>query len=103
MLYKTIVLELLKQHPTLHDRLRHQRLLLPLLEHLARKLKDRHHWWQEQIRPTKPGSQPRQLASEALEIALQELQDRLSSASVPDEHQPLSLDDAMAFLRLHTP
>ena len=75
MQYKTIVLELLQQTPQIYDQ---------LLENRTQ-------------------SDPSQIASEALEIALSELEDRLTSASPPDDHQPLSLDAAMAFIRGHTP
>ena len=50
-----------------------------------------------------PSSDPHQIASEALEMALQELADRLPSESPPDANETLSLDAAMAFLRRHTP
>ena len=51
----------------------------------------------------RPGSDPSQIASEALEMALKELEDRLPSASPQNDHEPLSLDAAMAFIRRHTP
>ena len=36
-------------------------------------------------------------------MALKELEDRLPSASPPDDSEALSLDEAMAFIRSHTP
>ena len=103
MHYKTMVLELLKQHPKTHNRLRKKRLLLPALDRYARALKASHEAWKDRLSRLKPGSDPSQIASEALEIALQELQDSLPSASPPDESEAISIEDAMAFLRRHTP
>jgi hypothetical protein len=41
--------------------------------------------------------------SEALELALQELLTQLPSGQTTDEQELLSLEDARAFLRGHTP
>lgn len=103
MQYKTIVLELLEQRPELHEQLKSQRILLATLEAYSLDLKTRHETWQAQLAKAKPGSDANQIASEALEIALQELENRLSSAEPPEEDGPLSLEGAMAFLRRHTP
>jgi hypothetical protein len=103
MQYKTICLELLQQRPQLHDRLRKHRMLLPTLELYASQLKASHQKWKELLSQANPGSDAMQIACEALEIVLKELQDRLPSASPPDESEPLSPDAAMAYLRPHTP
>jgi hypothetical protein len=103
MRYKTMVLELLQQCPVTYDRLRIHRTLLPTLEDMARELKDRHETWKEFLAQAKPGRDASQIASEALEIALKELTDRLPSEFPPDESEPPSLDGAMAFTRRHTP
>lgn len=103
MQYKTMVLELLQQCPEIHDQLRCRRMLLPTLERYAAQLKTRHEAWKNHLSQEKPGSDPSQITSEALEIALQELEDSLPSASPPDETEPLSLEAAMAFIRRHTP
>ncbi len=102
MQYKTIVLQLLEDRPELHEQLRSSRQLLSTLERLAKELKTSHEGWKDQISQARPGSEPSQIASEALEIALQELVDRLPTAS-PQNGDDLSLDSAMAFLRAHTP
>jgi len=101
MQYKTIILELLQQRPEMHEQLRKERKLLPALELYAKKLKTSHEAWKEQLSQAKPGSDPSQIASEALEMALKDLEDRLPSGS-PDDSTPLSLDEAMAFIRRHT-
>src|SRR5262249_42292586 len=102
MNYKTIVLELLQDRPQLHDQLRQQRRLLATMEALAQGLKNRHEAWTEQLSQASPDSDPHQIASEALEIALKELMDSLPSDSSADESEALSLDAAMAYLHRHS-
>jgi len=102
-MYKTIVLELLQQHPEIVDPLRRNRMLLPTLERYSRQLMTSHETWKGLLSQAKPGSEESQIASEALEIALKELEDCLPSGSPPDDSEPLSLDAAMAYLRRHTP
>ena len=54
-LYKTIVLELLKdQYPALHERLRQERKLLEAVDRYAIKLKAAHLIWMEQLRQVNP-------------------------------------------------
>jgi hypothetical protein len=99
MQYKTIVLELLQQQPEIHDQLRKERKLLLTMEHYAKELKASHQAWMEFLSQIRPGSDWSQLSSEALEIALKELEHRLSSASPPDESERQFLDAAMLFVR----
>ena len=99
MQYKTIVLELLQQRPEIHDQLRKNRKLLPALEFYAKELKTSHEAWKETLSQANSGSDQSQIASEAMEMALKELEDRLPSASPRNERKPLSLDEAMAFIR----
>jgi hypothetical protein len=103
MQYMTIALNLLKQRPETHDQLCQQRKLLPTVRLLATELKDRHQAWKGQLSQARPGSDESQIASEALEMALKELEGCLPSASPPDGSEPLSLDEAIAFLRNHMP
>lgn len=103
MQYKTIILELLQQRPGMHDQLRKSRKLLPTLERYARELKANHEASKELLSQAKPGSDQSQIASEALEIALKELEDRLPSESPPNENEPLTLEATMAFICHHTP
>jgi hypothetical protein len=102
MQYKTIILELLQQRPEMHEQLRKERKLLTTLEFFAKALKESHEAWKEQLASANPGSDPSQISSEALEMALKELEDRLPSASGADENEALSLDQAMACLKNHT-
>jgi hypothetical protein len=102
MQYKTIVLSLLEQRPDLYEQLRQNRLLLQVLEACSMTLKSRHETWKETLAQKKPGSDPRQIASEAMELALAELE-HMPSAIPEEEDTPLSLDAAMASLSNHTP
>jgi hypothetical protein len=103
MLYKTICLHMIQNRPVMYDRLLSKRTLLPTLNRLATELKASHEAWKEQLSKTRPGSDPSQIASEAAEMALKELADRLPAESPPDESEAFSLDDAMAFLNRPSP
>lgn len=103
MQYKTIVLELLQQRTELHEQLRKERKLLTTMEFYANELKEGHETWKETLVQSRPGSDPLQISSEALELALRELEDRLPSESPSAEEEPLSLDAAMAFIRKASP
>jgi len=99
MQYKTIVFELLQQQTELHEQLRITQRLMPTLESYASELKTSHEAWKETLSQAKPGSDPIQIASEALEMAIQEMEKRLHQASQAEE--PLSHDEAMAYVRDH--
>lgn len=94
--YKTICLGLLEQRPEIYDQLRQTRTLLPTLNRLASELKARHQAWKLELQATRPGSDS-QIASEAMELAVNELEDRLSAES--EEETKAFLDEAMASLR----
>ena len=100
MQYKTIVLELLRQQANLHQQLRKTRRLRPTLESYARQLKASHETWKDTIAQAKPGSHPSQIASEAWEMALQELENCLKSAAPSNGQLPLG--QAKACLRSHS-
>jgi hypothetical protein len=103
MQYMTIVLELLRERTELHEQLRLTRQLLPTLETCAQELRDSHFAWTEHLMQTNSDSDPVQIAGEALEMATSELEHRLPPASPPDDPDPLSLDQAMAFVLSPTP
>lgn len=103
MQYKTIIHELLQQRPQMHDQLRKDRKLLPAMELYATELKRNHEAWKELLTQLRPGSDPSQIASEALEMALKEMEDRLPTESPQSESESLFLDAAMLFLRHRTP
>jgi chromosome segregation ATPase len=102
MQYKTIVLELLQQRTELHEQLRQERKLLETVELMAVDLKANHEAIRDQLQQANPNIAPEQISSEAFEMALKELEDRLSPVSPMDDPAELSLDGAMAFLRNHS-
>jgi len=85
MRYKTIVLELLEQRPEILEPFKRNRILLPMLNHFALELKTSHEAWKGRLSQARPSSDPSQIASEALEIALGELENCLPSGLPPDE------------------
>jgi hypothetical protein len=105
MRYKTIVLQLLQdQYPALHEKLRQERTLLSTLDRLAINLKDAHVAWMNELRRARPDRDIPQMATEALELAIDHLQGDLPPESPPDATDtPFSLDEAMAFARRATP
>jgi hypothetical protein len=102
MQYKTIVLQLLEQRPEIYDQLRKQRQVLPTMEHYANELRTLHLAWKETLTQAAPGVDQSQIASEAMERALKDLEDRLQSGSPQEGQEALSLDQAMAFIRRHS-
>lgn len=103
MHYRTIALGLIEEQPPLHERLRQSGRLLATMDQFAIELKASHDSWKEQLLQSRPGNDPIQIASEALEIACKELEERLAFASKADDAEPLSLDAAMSFIRKHSP
>ena len=102
MQYKTIVLELLQQQTEFHELLRTTRRLLPTLEICAQQLKDCHEAWKEILSQAKPDSDPSQINSQALELAIKDIEDRLLSLSPQDDGELPTLENAMAYLVGHT-
>jgi hypothetical protein len=103
MQYKTIVLELLRERTELHEQLRLTRRLPPTLGTCSQELKASHQSWMETLAIANPGRDPSQIASEALELAIKELEDRLPSASKAEDRESLSLDQVMATVTGRTP
>lgn len=75
-MYKTIVLQLLENQRELFAELQRQRKVLPTMERCARELKELHESWKDLLSRRRPWSDPIQIASDAMEIALGELQNR---------------------------
>lgn len=103
MQYKTIILEILQQRPRMHEQLRQQRKLLTTVEIYAKELKANHKAITEQLHQAKPESDPRQVSSEAFEMALKEMEDRFPPASAMDDREEPLLDQVMAFVRSRSP
>jgi hypothetical protein len=102
MQYKTIILALIQQRPELHEELRKSRKLLPALEMYAHELKTCHEEWKDTLTAARPGSNPSQIAGEAMEKALKDMEDHLPPVSQPDGTETLSLEEAVAFINSHT-
>ena len=102
MQYKTITLGLIQENPELYERLRSSKRLLPAMDAYAIDLKTFHEAWKDRLSQENPSCDPRQIASEALELAVLGMQDSLSCAFPTDEADPLSLDAAIHFLK-HSP
>jgi hypothetical protein len=94
---------MLKQRTRFHEQLRKDHNLLITMEICAKELKASHEAWKETLAQSRPGSDASQISSEALELAIQELEDRLPDESPRAEEEPLSLDAAMAFISKASP
>lgn len=101
--YKTIVLELLRDRPALHEQLRASGTLQASMEQLAVAFRACHLERLKELAESRPGSESYQLSSEAMELALKELQDSLPAESSDEDSGTFSLDQAMTFLNRHMP
>lgn len=102
MHYKTIALELIQDQPELYEELRSTKMLLTVMDVYAIELKADHEARKEAIARRRPGSDPSQVAAEALELAVQDLRDRLHSASAGDRTVPPPLDEGTGRPRRRT-
>ncbi|MCZ2341335.1 MAG: hypothetical protein LC104_06005 [Bacteroidales bacterium] len=102
MQYKTIIMEMLAFRTQIQDQLPMDENPLETLDRLALELKTLHEMYKEQLAPSRADSHPVLISSEALEMALKDLEDRLLPASPVDEPDVFSLDAAMTFLRRHS-
>ena len=102
MNYKTITLGLLQERPELYERLRSSKRLLTAMDVYAGELKVSHEHWKDQLGRSSRECDPRQIASQAMELAIEDLQARLPSASPKDEAE-LMTDAATGLPRHHTP
>ena len=103
MLYKTMILGLLQDRPQLYDHLISNRTLLATLDSHAKELKVSHEAWKDRLWQARPDSDASQINSEAMELALEELERVLPPASLPDEDSPFSLDAAMRTFIIRSP
>ena len=86
MLYKTIALGLLEEHPKLHQELRTHGTLLQTMERYASELKTRHDYWKDELHQSQPGSDPLQISSKALELVAGS-PGRFASRVLAERHQ----------------
>jgi hypothetical protein len=104
--YMTMVLELLKdQYAALHERLRQERKLLEIVNLHAAALKRYHEIRMDRLALAKPGSEESQIASEALELGIEDLREDLRFVSQMEngDAETFSLDVAMAYLSHRMP
>ena len=99
MHYKTIVLELLQQNPTIYNQLCTKRTLNQSLDLYAKELKTSHEAWMHCLHQAMPGREQSQIASEALEIALWEMETFLNSEYPPDESEGPYVEAILTLLR----
>ena len=90
MKYQTIILELIQQNQPMHDQLRKERRLLATVEQAALELKASHQAWQERLAQSQPNEAAAQLSSQAFEMALKEMEERLLPASQENEEPELA-------------
>mgnify|MGYP005827272543 CR=1 FL=1 len=77
MPYKTIALELIREITPLYEQLRSTKRLLPAMDAYAIELKTAHIAWQDTLAQIRPGSDLRQISSEAMELAVDQLRQTL--------------------------
>ncbi len=97
MQYKTLTLQLLRQYPQIYNHLKQSRKVPQTLDLFSRELKLSHEGWKDSLSESRPGSDPSQIAAEAMELALHDLEDRLQAEQ--DGSESLTLDAAINFLR----
>lgn len=98
MLYKTIVLELIRQEPELHRRLTASKRLLSTMEALAQELRTDHERLMNEL--IQKGKDPTLASQEAREIAVAEMEQHLRSVAQAPE--PVPLGEAMEYMKNHT-
>lgn len=103
MQYKTTMLELIQSNRPLHQQLCQERKLLKTVEQAALELKSRHQQILEEMALLSPESPAIQVYSQAFEMALKEMEERLLPVSQTTEDSSLSLSEAMAFIRSPSP
>ncbi len=98
MLYKTILLELLEQHPNYLDQLRRTRQIMPWLVETAFELQARHAEWNRVFFKQNPGSIPGRFSSEALEIAIREVSFTFPPESPGEELGDFPIEEAIRWI-----
>jgi hypothetical protein len=78
MLYKTIAMQLLESSPSYQHLCQHH-LALPTMERLAQELAVSHEIHKTALTKARPGSSPSQISSEAMELALADLEASLTA------------------------
>ncbi|WP_437193947.1 hypothetical protein [Planctomicrobium sp. SH527] len=98
MQYKTIAMELIEQRPQMHEKLKRERKLLTTMETIARELKASHEEISRDLASEQPQMEASLISSQATEMAITEMQDRMPPVNPKGEEDELSLDQIMASL-----
>ena len=103
MQYKTIVMELLEQNPELHNQLKQHQKLLETINEMAFELKASREHMIAELAAQQPDVAYSVTCSQATEIAIAELQQRLAPTSDHETNEAMSLDQIMASVTQHSP
>ena len=103
MQYKTIVMELLEQNPELHNQLKQNQKLLETIDAMALELKSNHEQMIAELVEQQPDDAYSVICSQATEIAIAELQQRLAPMSEQETGEAMSLDQIIASVMQHSP
>jgi type II secretory pathway component PulM len=98
MQYKTIAMELIGQRSQLHEKLKRERKLLSTMETIARELKTSHEAISQDLAMEQPQMEASLISSQAMEMALTEMEARMPPVSPKGDGDELSLDQIMATL-----
>ena len=98
MQYKTIAMELIEQRPQMHEKLKRERKLLSTMETIARELKASHEEISRDLASEQPQMEASLISSQAMEMAISELTDRMPPENFKGDEDELSLDQIMATL-----
>lgn len=98
MLYKTILLELLEQHPNYLEQLRQTRQTMTWLVETAFELQARHAEWNRVFFKQNPGSIPGQFSREALEMAIREVSLSFPHESAAEELGDFPIEEAIRWI-----
>ena len=83
MLYKTIILQMLEDRPAIYNRLKAERKSLATIEALASELKANQRVILADLKQANPRMDEQQLASQAMEMALADLESALDANTSP--------------------
>ena len=100
MQYKTMVMELLEENNGLREKLHADGMLLAALDVLAGNLRERHRELMGEMQGSRTDGGFSGISSEALEIAVQEMRDRMTAYSDCDE--TIDLDQLMREIVRHS-
>ena len=101
MQYKTIVMELLEQNPELYNQLKQDRKLLETIDVMALELKASHEQMIAELAEQQPDVAYSVICSQATEIAIAEVQQRLAPTSDHETGEAM-LEQLMASVMQHS-